>query len=179
MAYSIERLTVVANNAKSGAQPKLMFYYNSASDDVTAAGYFVDNRLSVGDQIIVVAANYTSQTTYRVSAVSAGAATVVALTTSILLTAGEQTLSGAGAVDVTNGVTLLVTTGANALTLADGVSGQRKIIIMKTDGGDGTLTPTHFKNGSTITFGDVGDSVELIFADSAWCLLSNNGATIA
>ena len=41
---------------------------------------------------------------------------------------GVQSLSGAGAVDLTNLITELTTTGANALTLADGTtSGQIKI----------------------------------------------------
>ena len=42
-------------------------------------------------------------------------------------------------------------------------NGQMKIITMVADGGDGTLTPTTFANGSTITFNDVGDSVLLVY----------------
>ena len=34
---------------------------------------------------------------------------------------------------------------------------------MVADGGDGTLTPTTFANGSTITFNDVGDSAILVY----------------
>lgn len=81
---------------------------------------------------------------------------------------GTQTLTGAGAVDTTNPITYLVTTGANALTLANGTEGQIKYIVMITDGGNGTLTPTNFYNGSTITFDDVGDSAHLIFTNSRW-----------
>lgn len=92
---------------------------------------------------------------------------------------GSQSLSGAGAVDVVNGVTLLTTTGANALTLADGVTGQVKTIVMITDGGDGTLTPTNFGNGTTATFNDAGDSLTLIFVNSKWYILANSGCTIA
>jgi hypothetical protein len=47
-------------------------------------------------------------------------------------------------------ITEIATTGANALTLANGAAGQIKIITMVVDGGDGTLTPTTFANGSTI-----------------------------
>lgn len=91
---------------------------------------------------------------------------------------GSQSLSGAGAVDVTNDVTLVTTTGADALTLADGSEGQRKIIIMVADGGAGTLTPTNLGNGSTITFDDVGDVAELIFVNSAWYKIGGS-ATLA
>ena len=94
---------------------------------------------------------------------------------------GVQTLSGAGAVDLTNLVTELTTTGANALTLANGTtSGQMKIVNMIVDGGDGTLTPTTFANGTTITFDAVGESVTLVWNSTiGWVASSVNGATIA
>lgn len=95
------------------------------------------------------------------------------------LTGGVQTLTGAGAVNLTTPITHLVTTGANALTLADGNVGQVKAIVMLTDGGDGTLTPTNFGNGTTITFNDVGDSVLLVFLGTDWWIISNNGCTVA
>ena len=94
---------------------------------------------------------------------------------------GVQSLSGAGAVDLTNLVTELTTTGANALTLADGTtSGQIKIVNMIVDGGDGTLTPTTFANGTTITFDAVGESATLVWNSTVgWIASSTQGATIA
>ena len=94
---------------------------------------------------------------------------------------GVQSLSGAGAVDLTNLVTELTTTGANALTLADGTtSGQIKIVNMIVDGGDGTLTPTTFANGTTITFDAVGESATLVWNSTiGWVASSTQGATIA
>lgn len=89
-----------------------------------------------------------------------------------------QTLTGAGAVDITSAITHVVTTAADALTLADGTEGQRKFIVMKTDAGDGTLTPTNLGNGSTITFDDVGDSSDLIFTNAAWHMIGGS-ATLA
>lgn len=99
--------------------------------------------------------------------------------TATTLTGSVQTLTGAGAVNLTTLITAVATTGADALTLADGSTGQIKIITMITDGGDGTLTPTNLAGGTTITFGDVGDSVILVFVDGEWQILSNNGATVA
>jgi len=97
------------------------------------------------------------------------------------ITGGVQSLSGAGAVDLTNLVTELTTTGADALTLADGTtSGQIKIINMIVDGGDGTLTPVTFANGSTITFDAVGESATLVWNSTVgWVATSTVGATIA
>ena len=94
---------------------------------------------------------------------------------------GVQQLSGAGAVDLTNLITELTTTGANALTLADGTtSGQIKIINMIVDGGVGTLTPTTFANGTTITFDAVGESATLVWNSTVgWVATSTVGATIA
>jgi len=91
-----------------------------------------------------------------------------------------QTLSGAGAIDVVTGVTEVTTTAADALTLADGVVGQIKIIVMKADGGDGTITPATFAGGTTITMNDVGDSVMLTYATTiGWVIIANNGCTVA
>ena len=112
-------------------------------------------------------------------------ATTGAFTTSATynatITGGVQSLSGAGAVDLTNLVTELTTTGANALTLADGTtSGQVKIINMIVDGGDGTLTPVTFANGTTITFDAVAESATLVWNSTiGWVATSVQGATIA
>ena len=91
-----------------------------------------------------------------------------------------QALSGAGAISLNTLHTALTTTGAQAQTLANGVNGQIKTISMVADGGDGTLTPATFANGTTITFNDVGDSVMLIYnTTGGWALISNTGCTIA
>ena len=112
-------------------------------------------------------------------------ATTGAFTTSATYDAkiigGVQSLSGAGAVDLTNLITELTTTGADALTLADGsTSGQIKIVNMIVDGGDGTLTPVTFANGTTITFDAVGESATLVWNSTVgWVATSTVGATIA
>lgn len=87
-----------------------------------------------------------------------------------------QSLSGAGAVNLTSMTTFWTTTAADAGTLADGVAGQIKRIIMVADGGDGTLTPTNFGNGTTITFADVGDAVDLQFDGTNWWVVGSQGA---
>jgi hypothetical protein len=91
-----------------------------------------------------------------------------------------QTLSGSGAVSLLTKETRVVTTGsAAALTLANGVEGQEKFLVMTTDGGgDATLTPANLINGSTITFNDVGDSAFLRFIGGEWCFMGGT-ATLA
>lgn len=90
------------------------------------------------------------------------------------------TRSGAGAVPITAATVRLTTTGANALTLADGVNGQLLTIVMVVDGGDGTLTPATKTGFATVTFNDVGDAVTLqYFTTLGWMIVANYGATVA
>jgi hypothetical protein len=179
MAFNRQNLSIVVNNVKSGVVPSQWLYYNDGDDTVTAAGFFVDKSISVGDQIDSIKDDYTVITRYRVSAVAAGKATVVASATATFNPGGVDTRTDAGAVSVTNEVTLLVSTaGTPAITLAAGVTGQRKVIKMKTDGGTMTLTPVAFADGTTIEFADALDTVELVYADSKWQLISNVGCTI-
>lgn len=94
--------------------------------------------------------------------------------------ASIQLLSGAGAVDLVTQTTKLTTTGANALTLANGTNGQIKNIVMAVDGGDGVLTPTTKTGFTTITFSAIGQSATLqYFTTQGWVILSLNGAVAA
>lgn len=86
--------------------------------------------------------------------------------------AAQQNLSGAGAINVTSKDSFWTTTGANAGTLADGVRGQYKRIIMTVDAGDGTLTPSNLASGTTIVFSNVGDCAELYFNGTDWVAIS-------
>ena len=114
-------------------------------------------------------------------------ATTGAITTDAVYNAtirgGVQTLSGAGAVNLTDLITQLTTgAGAAAVTLADGsTSGQIKIINHIVDGGGtATVTPTTFANGTTIAFDAVGESVTLVWNSTVgWVASSVNGATVS
>lgn len=86
--------------------------------------------------------------------------------------ATQQTLAaGGGAVDVVSYYTAGASdAGGDAWTLADGLKvGQLKKVQLVTDGGgDATLTPTTFADGSTITFADAGDYAVLLWTPSGW-----------
>lgn len=91
-----------------------------------------------------------------------------------------QSLSGAGAVDVTNAFTSLTTTGASqALTLANGSVGEVKVITHTVDGGSAVLTPTTAIGFSTVTFTAVGDTVMMIYTAAGWAIIGSKGVTIA
>jgi hypothetical protein len=91
-----------------------------------------------------------------------------------------QSLSGAGAVDITNAFTALTTTGAaQALTLANGSPSELKIITHVVDGGSAVLTPTTKIGFSTITFTGVGESAMLVYTAAGWAIVALNGAVAA
>jgi hypothetical protein len=94
-----------------------------------------------------------------------------------------QSLSGAGAVNITTLTTAFTSTAAgNALTLADGTAGQLKMIVYVAEaaGGDtGVLTPTNLGGFTTITFNAVGDSCLLQFIGTDWWAISVRGAALA
>jgi hypothetical protein len=89
------------------------------------------------------------------------------------------TQTGAGALSLLFSIVRIVSTGANALTLANGTAGQEITLVMITDGGDATLTPANKVGFSTITFNDIGDTATLVFTNSNWYIKSVNGATVA
>jgi hypothetical protein len=111
----------------------------------------------------------------------AGSETISNKTIAGGLKVSVQSLTGAGAVNLTDTVTEVSSTGTNALTLANGTSGQIKIITMVVDGGTATLTPTTLAgSNTTVAFSDVGDSVILLYTTTlGWVVTSNQGATLA
>ena len=94
--------------------------------------------------------------------------------------ASTQSLSGAGAVNVTDMFTSLTTSGAaQALTLANGTVGQIKVISHVVDAGSAVLTPTTKIGFTTVTFTNVGDSVTLIYTSAGWAVVGSYGASVA
>jgi hypothetical protein len=80
--------------------------------------------------------------------------------------------------------TSYIATGASGETaqLAAGAAGQIKIFAMTTDGGGDmviTVANAAWGGAGTITFGDVGDGCTLIYVNSKWCCVGNNGCTFA
>lgn len=87
------------------------------------------------------------------------------------------TLSGAGAVPITNHSVDLTSTSTDAWTLADGTVGQLLNITMVVDGGTAVLTPNAALGWSTVTFADAGDSVSLEFKAGGWAVMGQGGVS--
>jgi hypothetical protein len=94
-----------------------------------------------------------------------------------------QSLSGAGAVNITQLSTAFTSTATgNALTLANGIVGELKTIVYVAEaaGADtGILTPSTRVGYATITFNNVGDSVTLQYFTQGWAIIGVRGATVA
>ncbi len=117
--------------------------------------------------------------------VSNAITTVGTLTNVLKLSSVAEDGGTTVATPITTSTTYYVTgLGNETSTLEDGVSGQIKILVMKTDGG-GNMAVTVDHAGwvaadgdGTITFNDKGDSCVLQFVSGAWYVLSNNGCTL-
>ena len=87
-----------------------------------------------------------------------------------------QALVAAGAVSITTTLSTIASAGVIALTIADGIQGQIKVIVMITDGGTATLTPATMNDATTLAFADVGDSAILMWIGaSGWQVISMAG----
>jgi len=88
-----------------------------------------------------------------------------------------QNITGPGAISLTEAVTLITTTGADAYTLADGVEGQIKIISMKVDGGDAIVTPDNLVGYTSVTLNNVKDNFTLLYQSTGWVITALQAAT--
>jgi len=98
----------------------------------------------------------------------------------IALAGTPQALSGAGVINITTAITNCTSTGAGqVVSIADSTqAGQIKIVTHTVDGGDVRVTPATLDGGSYATLDAVGDTVVLIWNDSAWQIIGGNGHTV-
>lgn len=85
-------------------------------------------------------------------------------------------MTGAGAISLATLTTYITSTGADALTLADGEEGQLKIIVHAVDGGTSTITPANFGGVTSVSIALAlaGESIILQFLKGNWWLLSRS-----
>ena len=89
-----------------------------------------------------------------------------------------ENVTGGGALSTTTGISLISTTGTEAYTLADGIEGQIKVISMKVNGGNATVTPDNYVNGTSILFNNVNDTIVLMWQSTGWVQLARQNATV-
>ena len=99
----------------------------------------------------------------------------------IALAGTPQALSGAGSANLTTAITNCTSTGANQVVqLANSTQiGQIKIVCHTVDGGSVRVTPATLDGGSYFTLDAVGDTVVLLWNDSAWQCIGGFGHAVA
>jgi len=171
MAFDSTGLKAMGGKGKAFDKGKMFAYTTSdAMATVRASGYFdgVSSDLDAEYFIAVKASDGVS---------------LLALTrdsTGLILTTDTniQAITGAGAVDVITAVTQFTSDGAaQALTIADGYIGQRKVVVHVVDGGSGVLTPANGLGYTDITFTTAGEAVELMFLAGGWAVIGFGGLT--
>jgi len=97
----------------------------------------------------------------------------------------SEDLADAAAASLAVTTSFIATSGSGeTATLAAGANGQIKMFAMTTDGGGDmviTVSNAGWKTSGTgtITLADIGDGCTLIYVNSKWCCVGNNGCTFA
>lgn len=88
-------------------------------------------------------------------------------------------LTNPGDISTTTSITLLNPTDTSgALTIADGVSGQIKHIIMQSNPGSKVLTLSSNIGHSSITFDKSGDTATLMFMGTVWYFIGGTATVV-
>jgi hypothetical protein len=103
----------------------------------------------------------------------------VVLNSKLVLSGTTQTLTSAGAINVTSLITKITSPdGPGTLTIADGVEGQVKVVVMISNTGQHNLTISSNIGHSSIVFNSAGDTANLIFLTGNWYFLGGT-ATVS
>jgi hypothetical protein len=96
---------------------------------------------------------------------------------------GSEDLASGAAANLRLTTSYFSTGGAETATLAAGTDGQIKVFAMAADSGDMVITVTNAgwktSGTGTITFNDIGDAVTLLYTNSKWYCIGNNGCSFA
>ena len=88
-----------------------------------------------------------------------------------------ENITGGGALSTTTAVSFISTTGTEAYSLANGVEGQQKIIIMKAHGGNATVTPDNLVGYTSVRLTGVNNSFHLLYGSTGWNIIALQQAT--
>jgi hypothetical protein len=103
--------------------------------------------------------------------------------TNPLFLTGSEDLAAAAAASLSKTTSYFSTSAAETATLAAGADGQVKVFAMAADSGDMVITVTNAgwktSGTGTITFNDIGDACTLLYTNSKWYCIGNNGCAFA
>jgi len=186
--------TTGSNNVSLG---NLSLVLNTTGSNNTAVGDNAGNGTTTGDNNTSVGAiaggslpatqnhcvllNNTGSTVVQDGEVHIGNQTDQSLTYihTPLVTDRGTASTGPAAIPVTSSYHEVTTTGADTITLADGVNGQHMFIVFVSDGGNASIVRASNPGGSNITFNNVGNSVHLLYLDSGGWYIVGSTAIVA
>jgi len=100
-----------------------------------------------------------------------------------LFLTGSEDLASTAAANLRLTTSYFSTAAAETATLAAGTDGQVKVFAMAADSGDMVITVTNAgwkaSGTGTITFDTIGDACTLLYTNSKWYVIGNNGVTFA
>jgi len=100
-----------------------------------------------------------------------------------LILAGSEDVADAAAISLATTASYFSTGAAETATLAAGVEGQIKTLMMVADSGDMVVTVTNAgwktSGTGTITFNDIGDACTLQYVNDKWFAVGINGVAFA
>ena len=132
----------------------------------------------------IITFNKTGTYTYEFSTVDGGAnISIVDLTRNrdpIYLPSAEDLPASAGA-NLAVTTSYFSTSTSETATLAAGATGQIKVFAMYADSGNMVITVSNpgWGGAGTITFSNVGEACTLMYINSKWFCIGNNGAVFA
>lgn len=103
------------------------------------------------------------------------AVTNLEISSSITMVGNPDNITNAGAIPLTSMVVFVNTLAPTTYTLAAGANGQIITLIMRTDGGDATVTPSSLRGYTSVRLTAVGASVTLWYDGAMWNLMSVAG----
>lgn len=152
------------------------FRHTAAGSPLDVVGRFRKDS-GGGNADLITGASFESTT-------AAGGIALVNLNTPgvgvLLAPDSSETITATTAVvGIDTSITYVDTTlGAMAASLADGVEGQIKKIMMTVDGGDCIITPANLAIGATLRLTDVFSSFTLQFSGTSWKVIAREGLAI-
>jgi len=138
------------------------------------------SEIASGDWLYLVKPN-TSPYDHKVSIANlfGGIPVPVVLEDKLVMGGTPQSLSAGGAISITTSVTKISSPDADGiLTIADGVDGQIKTIIMQTNLGGHSMTINTNIGHSSIVFNSAGDTATLMFMGTVWYFIGGT-ATVS
>ena len=112
----------------------------------------------------------------------AGYTNQLTVASTLALSSAEDLANGAAASLLTTASYIATGGSGETATLAAGAAGQVKVFALTTDGGGDmviTVTNAAWGGAGTITLGDVGDACTLMYINSKWVCIGNNGCVFA